>query len=113
MLDEATRWRTLVKRMTLTPNTRIGVGCDAYHTEPRLQVIAEVPDSRNPNKTISVVSSYTLPLLSEREWDEEYAVAWIRQCLARWVMHEIDEWLRLDGKLLNDPHATDAIRTTA
>jgi len=37
-------------------------------------------------------------------WDERQFLWWIREVLMKRVLHELDEWLRLDGRPLVEPH---------
>jgi hypothetical protein len=48
--------------------------------------------------------------MAEGKDSEVETLAWIRNCLMQLEEHEMDEWLSLDKKLVNDPHAGE-IRT--
>lgn len=34
-------------------------------------------------------------------------VAWLRKALMEWECHEVNEWLRIDGNIVHDPHLCD------
>lgn len=73
-----------------------------------LQIEVECADSRNPGNYTRVVHQYGVPPQEATIWsDPHYPFAFLRQCTQKTVLHEMDEWIRVDGQLLFDPHASD------
>jgi hypothetical protein len=96
----------LVSRLTYKPNAKIWVECG--HT---LVMVIDCPDRKHPERTLPVVSRQQIPpSMAEGKDSEVETLAWIRNCLMQLEEHEMDEWLSLDKKLVNDPHAGE-IRT--
>lgn len=67
-----------------------------------LYVICHTEDSRHPGRPIEIHHPTVIP--DEYLNDDRAMVSFIRQCLIRLAIHEIDEWFRFDGELVNDPH---------
>lgn len=97
----------VVARFTYRPDVEIRVALPNLQqamTPAKLLLVVDTEDSRNPGKRIKVVHQTWIP-----QWvnTEDMAKAFIRQCIAVMVAHEMDEWLRFDGQLLRDPHEHD------
>jgi hypothetical protein len=71
-----------------------------------LQLHANVPDAsgRHPGK-IDVVSQTMLEPVHFS--DGFHFMSWLRIVIGEFEEHERDEWLRIDGQLLIDPHQVD------
>lgn len=102
-----------------------------HSTGPALSVKIMVEDSRHPGRGPSYRESNTAaghPFQIERDdlievsaavdipkrlliaRDSEDFFRWIRRVVEFVEQHEIDEWFRVDGKLVNDPHALPGYR---
>ena len=75
---------------------------------PRLRILTRLPDSYNPNETVDLGIDSHLPPMP----DEDYLKTWILDRLKRIAIHETCEWLRVDGKLVLDPHAEESQTNT-
>jgi len=83
-----------------------------WGVRPRVTLVAEMRvarDSRGqmvipPGATAVVHIREVVPPLPAAKM-RTYLPNLVRQVASRAVLHEIDEWLRVDGELLNDPHA--------
>lgn len=101
---------SVVSRLTYKPNMTLAFDPDPLHDIPVLRVALYGPDSRDtpgpdgwPQKKVGfriVFPDY----LRHDGFDEGAAVAWIKEQLLRIEKHERDEWLRLDGAMIHDPH---------
>jgi len=61
------------------------------------------PDSRGKGEPVTVTGRYLVP---ERIGSAEAFWDWLRdEVIADAERHETDEFLRLDGRIVNDPHA--------
>lgn len=61
-----------------------------------------VPDSDCPDKLIKVAIEQKFNVFEV--WDEDEVVECIKQLIWNFELHEMDEWLRLKGKRLRNPH---------
>lgn len=72
--------------------------------ELRIAAFSDEPDSRGgpPREGFkrSVVTTWPCGFVPT----EQSVIAWLRRCLQEWEIHESDEWLRLDGEIVHDPH---------
>lgn len=93
----------VVSRLSYKPNTRLWV--EGNHM---LVMAMDCPDRDNPKSTVPVVSRQQIPAkYACGEGSTEEMVDWVRNCLRQLEEHEMDEWLRLDKKLVNDPHRAE------
>jgi hypothetical protein len=101
---------SVVSRVTYKPNMTLAFDPDPVHDIPVLQVAMIGPDSRDvpgpngwPQKKLGF--KIVFPEYMRRDdFLEREAVAWIKEQLLRIEKHERDEWLRLDGEMIHDPH---------
>lgn len=56
---------------------------------------------------IPIEGMYPIPRLTEMADPEKRFFDFLRQCIWSVERHESDEWIRVDGELLHDPHAGD------
>jgi hypothetical protein len=66
----------------------------------------EAPDSRHPEVPGHLSARQVLPDYLE-DWDDAKIVQWVKSFVRDVELHELDEFFRVDGVLLNDPHAED------
>lgn len=65
-------------------------------------VTARVPDSRQPDREIEVSGRYIVP----EYLDESYFIKWFKDgVILPSEFHEVDEFFRVAGVLVNDPHS--------
>lgn len=62
------------------------------------------PNSEKPGEEIEVVYTDTRPRAEWQHWTERQLLTWIRDVVRTRLLHEMDEWLRLDGVPLREPH---------
>lgn len=102
----------LLARMTFPPGWTVTFEHRTLTYEgaafPNTQFVIEmdVPDSYHPERTALLrMLSPVPPWLFDPQTSERMMADWVRtQCHLR-AIHEVDEWVRLDGQLLHDPHA--------
>ncbi len=105
-----------IKRYRYKPGVTLEVLPTVGHAlPPVLRVTAEVQDSRAPEGRFSasgpVKVAFQRPL---PDWAADYPnqfPRWIMSILREFEDHEMREWLRRDGELVDDPHASDPVRT--
>lgn len=87
----------------LTLTRDIGWMCGEDIVELRLRL--RVNDVENPHRETETGNVLRLPLYQlERYRDTNFVKRWIQDAVYKGVMHEVDEWLRIDGELVTDPH---------
>lgn len=65
-------------------------------------VVAFIQDSANPEKAVKIY--HDVRLLPPQFLTREIFLIEIRKVIEQIEQHEIDEWLRCEGKHANDPH---------
>ena len=66
------------------------------------------PDSTAPSMMpIRIVSGYAYDTASLRDMPKDFFLGDIRRQLHTLECHEVDEWLKLDGKHVVDPHPNE------
>lgn len=103
--DGASEVLRVLARVELPPGIR-GLACPAlYHSGTYhgvgLQLFHYVPDRDQPEERISVMSHAVIDGALPRE---DYVLAQVRSLLYELVTHEVNEWLKLDGRRYFDPH---------
>jgi hypothetical protein len=110
--------QALIDRISYKPGTRITVWLQPEidgrtplgNSRTYLSVEMTLPDSRaHPVKTacwptIEIVTSEPVPI-DFLEWDEKSQLQFIFMVIQQLENHERDEWFKIDGELVNDPHA--------
>lgn len=100
--------RSVLDRLTYLPGWRFGLsGPD------RLFLMAWVDDTDSRTGEPREGSVRRMPIDWPRDTlgqppalnTEDGVVAWVRHALHEWAAHEVNEWLRLDGEIVHDPHA--------
>ena len=98
----------VLARITYRPNVELRFDRGTVGLPPRFMVGMMTEDTYNPGRHIRIVHSTYLPAGVCN--DEKWALAFIRQCVHNMEAHEADEWLKLDGQVVNNPHAPGAFR---
>jgi hypothetical protein len=131
--EDLVMWMDYLARVTYKPDYKVRV-IDASRvlapedTRPRILFEALLPDSRwvRPKATFPpqhvwvegrfyAVEDAPIPKIGISmvkpmpHWrDEEEAKVWLRGMFRELEFHELDEWFKVDGKMVNDPHKGDA-----
>jgi hypothetical protein len=111
-------WEALLARITYRPGWQLRVFEDYSSGAMALHVIAQVEDTYHPGRVGRILHGHLIPAylrlqdpldaqLSRPENLEAERIRWIREALGRVELHERDEWLKVDGVRLFDPHAND------
>ena len=94
----------LVSRISYKPGWSFKLGrdgavfqCDTY----TLFIQAQVPDSRDPEQIVEFVMKRMVP---EYLHDEDMFLKWVKHTLTEAEVHEMREFFRFDGELVDDPH---------
>ena len=104
---------TLLEHLTYKPGYRF-----RFRARPlpqgddvELYVEADVPDSEKPTHTVPA-HLRTVKLLHRHRWshhevamfDRDQFLWTVRSFLVEMEVHEVDEWFRLDGAPVHEPH---------
>lgn len=89
-----------------------------YGSGPVLVMQAYVTNSYPPHEKIKVTATRPVPylfddkapVLTEAEREREFA-HWFAEAVLEIERHEMQEWLRRDGELVDDPHKNDRKRS--
>lgn len=94
-------WQKFVARLRYKPGSTIEVREHSAYTM-LLVVTQTLPDAEGVSKEpIMVRLSEAIPPMIE---EPEHALDFVREVIRKAEMHEIDEWLRFDGKRPHEPH---------
>ena len=94
-----------LERFTYKPGWKFAV-YEGRWEGPHMQITATLPDAYAPDATVTVDVHSMLPPIP----DEGALWVWLGWRLARIEVHEMREFLRVDGVVLFDPHAPLADR---
>lgn len=73
---------------------------------PSLVIKAYLPNSRQfPHDLTLIQFAFAIAPYIEDMQDDTMR-HWLQTVLREFEMHELNEWFRVDGELVNDPHAT-------
>ncbi|WKV22123.1 hypothetical protein 8UZL_00005 [Mycobacteroides phage 8UZL] len=74
---------------------------------PALKIVsAPVHDSYHPGNTQMARVEMMHPIPHGiADWPLKQQVYWIQECIRAMELHEMDEWLKIDGVMLHDPHS--------
>jgi hypothetical protein len=88
-----------LERVSYKPGWRFHV---AEHPREGLliRIEADVPDSASDGSLTLGINSWLPPM-----YDETQLVSWLRWRICRVELHEAAEFLRVDGRVLDDPHS--------
>ena len=100
------------EEVTLQPGQWLSAEVEGFGSESILilNLHAEVQDSRRLGRTLTAITSTWVPMSALE--DDNVMLAFIRKCLQQWALHEVDEWFRFRGELVNDPHSSGAFLDT-
>lgn len=104
--------RSVVERITYKPGYRFKVESQGEGTYWRyliLWVTSDEIDSRTGEPKADFERWIELPFTDS----EESIVAQVRALLKEIELHEMNEWLRLDGEIVHDPHVCIDCRVEA
>lgn len=74
-----------------------------------LRAFIEVRDVRDPTRAEGVVTRETIDGDSWMAMTDAVRAEMVRRLVMQALSHEVDEWLRVDGKLVREPHPKPAI----
>jgi hypothetical protein len=94
-------WRGIVERFSYKPNVQLRV----YNPNdnPTLHVVMHVPNTYDPDnpEMVTVTHRFALPW---RVLPDKDAIGIIRSHIRTAEAHEADEWIRVAGEMLFNPH---------
>lgn len=95
--------KAVLERVTFRPGWRF-----EFYRDPTGAAVfrcgTREPDSEQPGVTVDVFYTETLSPVRMGLLDQAGFLAWIREIVTARVAHEVDEWLRLDGRPFVEPH---------
>lgn len=111
-LTAISRFQRLIESTTYKPGYQLTLvnpveiaGYRPSWLQAVLHIKCYVPDSTKfPHDLTLIQFQVAIPEHIE-DLDENGQRHYLRQILREFEMHQLDEWLRVDGKLVNDPHA--------
>lgn len=92
----------LLARITYKPGTRCDIG-PAYDYV-LIRITHSVLDACNAADPTPIPVANHLRLDSLEHLTERHVLQFIESAYRSFEQHEVDEWLKLDGKHINDPH---------
>jgi hypothetical protein len=107
-MDNLSRVRSLLERVTYKPGWKLSVERSRYISSDSLVLIvtAEFPDVDRPDRRLTpvtfrkIIDGWNLEQVNDRKILDYYISRVIREMEG----HEFREWLKLDGFCLYDPH---------
>lgn len=106
-MEQLAQWLSLdfVARLDYKPNWVFGVVYDPVMDHCSIKITMDVPDSRGSGKTVPVgITDCLYPSMADLRGSEQFWKEYFHRQITRIEQHEIDEWFRLDGELVRDPH---------
>lgn len=91
----------LLERITYKPGVRLSIWRSVHDERLTLGIIAAVPSVDDPSRTIEIQSTVSLPAW---QLGEAGILRKVRRLVKELENHEVDEWLRVDGVPVRDPH---------
>ena len=95
---------SLINRLSYKPSSRIVVSYEITRDELSARFSMTVLDSGDKTNHVIPTVCHTIDPNWLKDTDEEEVVDWVRSCWHALEIHEADEWLKLDGKAIFDPH---------
>lgn len=96
-------WEALIKRVTYRPGYMLDAIYEIDFDITKLIVKMRVENTYRPGEMIPIIFQHFLPAWRHIGDDAE-AMRFIRDALHDMERHESDEWIRLDGEMIYDPH---------
>jgi len=97
--------------MTYKPGYELTLQClngldrNGYNSPvARIDVKAVIDNSRSPGTPFNLYFQQLIPVYEELITEDHITQYLVRNALRELECHEVDEWFRLDGKLVTDPH---------
>lgn len=102
----AARLAAIVERITWRPDAVLTVEpiVDITWLAAKIRCVRQVLDSRRRGE---IPITFTVPVpFHLADQTDEWIVQWVFEAvIVPMEVHEAQEWFRLDGELVNDPHA--------
>jgi hypothetical protein len=104
-LDQQTKRREILARITYKPNWTLEVWGDHLHVaadvgDAAVPAVPVVPDVSDPRKIVKIAIGRTIP----EDLKEADFVDFIRHAITDLELHERDEWFKFDGVPVKEPH---------
>lgn len=88
-----------------------GLGAAGWMDERvTVRLVMWVLDSRGSDRIVPITNTRELDYYAVHQRDEEILGQQLRHMIGAMEDHEIDEWFRRDGALINDPHTPVAAK---
>jgi hypothetical protein len=101
--------KELASRISYRPGTTLEFSYNENATCLILATKYVTMDANDHSQDAQVNLKYLLPYRTMTMMDEQGVFNWINDCLTKTAIHEHQEWYRVDGQMLVDPHANDHI----
>lgn len=110
--DIAGHWKDFLAKISYKPGWTFWSTISLYHETISIYVSWKTKDVSCPSSEIELTAAYTINMTQMETMrvmnGEQSFVAYMTWFITeriRWVeMHEMDEWLKVDGIRLRDPH---------
>lgn len=99
------QYKAWLERITYRPNVIIHVDHDIYSNQIVLRIVVKTIDSRDMKTPIDIHHNRTIEAMCIRNFDDFKHL--VKEALFTVEKHEFDEFFRVDGVMLNDPHKGD------
>lgn len=99
--DEA---KKVIATITYKPGWKFDIHREAQERQYSIITEAKVQDSSNLNEISLVIGKQIISLHMLSDMTKDSFVQFIRQCIHRREVHEADEFLRVDGEMVFNPH---------
>ena len=112
-MQDAKNWRELLENFRYMPNFKLEYIGGEMH---RIKFVMKVQDSRwapdpaRPHIFNPPVIPISATIAMGSFIAEKYAIRRLRDVLQELALHEVDEWFRVNGELIFDPHADVAAK---
>ena len=117
------KWRSLIENFSYKPGyelhlsvpeisyikadngERLSLHEDGVAPYAHLNIRCYIPDSTRPPHDLTLIQFQAMIPRYMEDQEEKVKLHYLREILREFEMHEVDEWSRYKGKLVNDPHA--------
>lgn len=94
----------IIEGYTYKPGYKLSAWSDGGTVTVNMYI--PVPDSTTPeHKMVDITYTHRISVCSFMFRDKGAVHYFMNEFFRGWELHEMNEWVRYEGKLLNDPHA--------